>query len=578
MSTLIPQASTPDQGPGHPTLAGSSARKLGAYYTPPLASQYMARWSIRRGDERVLEPSVGDGAFVAAVAREAIRHGANGADVTGVEIALDTYMGILANGVLARDKAILSDFMAVAPFPVDVAIGNPPYVRLRHLRSGEAARARAIAERVLGKPMESDGSLWMPFVLHAVEFLELGGRLAFVLPYDATYVRYARPLWQYLADNFRTLRVIRVHERVFPEILQDVILLLADGWGGSTKGIEFEAYATPTHLDADEPMRRSVVNVARVISGERAFVEALLSPDLVQLLRERILPATIEVRDRVAFNIGYVCGDKQFFHPTAECVGLHSIPDRSLINVVTSSRLARRGGLRTSGLPTTSRSRLFLPPADPDNLTEGERQYINSGATTGVSQRYKCRVRDPWYVTPDVRIPDLLLPVFADRPMLLVNDDGLAASNSLLVGFLRSGTAGAFVAAWYTTLTLLEVELRVHSLGGGVMVLIPGETGSIRIATGEVDTGRLDEVDNLLRNDQVEDAYRTGDEPVLRKTMGLSSAEVGLVADGVTALRYWRSARRRGTSVEDVPEDEAFPEGDDEAVDEAVDRHVEVRH
>lgn len=550
--------------PVHRTLSGSSARGLGAYYTPPAASRFMARWAIRRGDERVLEPSVGDGVFVGAAAIEARRHGVDRPNVTGVELAHDTYLALLAAGVLSGDQAIHSDFMAVPPFEADVAIGNPPYVRLRHLPQEEAKRARAVAERVLGSPMGSDGSLWMPFVLHAAEFLAVGGRLAFVLPHDATYVRYARPLWSYLGANFSSLRVVRVHERVFPDILQDVILLLADGRGGTTTSIDFEAYATPAHLERGESMHEATIDVARVARGERAFVEALLPDALVTLLRGRLAQATVPVRDRAAFNIGYVCGDKRFFHPSEATAKEYGLPETSLRAAVTSSRLASKGGLLTSTLPAVSRSALFLPSADAAALTEGERRYIKSGVDSGVSQRYKCRVRSPWYVTPDVRTPDVILTVFADRPVLMVNDDRLAASNSLLAGFLRVGSARDFSAAWYTTLTLLEVELRVHSLGGGVMIFIPGEAGQIRIAKGPVTTEHLPNIGGLIRHGRIEDAYRLGDEPVLAHALGLTPAEVDAVSEGIDALRYWRSARpKNGTSVEDVPEDQALLEGAD---------------
>ena len=128
--------------------------------------------------------------FVGAVGIAAYRRGCDHADVTGVEIAIDTYMGIVAQGLLAPDRAILSDFLAIQPFPVDVAIGNPPYVRLRHLPQAETKRARAAGERVLGSPMGPDGSLWMPFVLHAAEFLVPGGRMAF----GASLRRDLRPL------------------------------------------------------------------------------------------------------------------------------------------------------------------------------------------------------------------------------------------------------------------------------------------------------------------------------------------------------------------------------------------------
>ena len=145
-----------------------------------------------------------------------------------------------------------------------------------------------------------------------------------------------------------------------------------------------------------------------------------------------------------------------------------------------------------------------------------------------------------------MKTPDVVVPVFADRPQLFVNDEALVASNSMLCGYLRKGTAGGLAAAWYTSLTLLQVELNVHSLGGGVIVFVPQETGAVRLPKGIENGTHLAEVDAALRLGDLDAAYRAGDLPVLGNLVGLSPAEVELVEDGVRALRHWRTSRPRG--------------------------------
>ena len=146
----------------------------------------MAQWALRRRGDRVLEPSMGDGAFLAALAQESDRRRLR-AEVWGVELAADTYAATVASGVVPPDRALRSDFLAVTPFEVDAVVGNPPYVRLRHLPPAEAATARRVGDSVLqpvvGSSLDPSGSVWMPFVLHATRFLARGGRLAMVLPF-----------------------------------------------------------------------------------------------------------------------------------------------------------------------------------------------------------------------------------------------------------------------------------------------------------------------------------------------------------------------------------------------------------
>lgn len=521
------------------TLVRSTPRALGAYYTPDVAAGWLADWVAARGCRMVLEPSMGDGAFVRAAR-------GRGLEAWAVELAADTYATALGSGLIDADHAVRGDFLAVRPFPVDAVIGNPPYVRLRHLPKPEARRAAAVAEDVLGSPMQPSGSVWMPFVLHASRFLRPGGCMALVLPFDSTYVRYARPLWRFLAGSFSELRVIRVHERVFPEILQDVVLLLAGGLGGATGTIRLEAYERVLDLVAGRPLASSSIAVEQVVAGERPFVEALLSPDLRTLLSDRLREATVPARELVKFRIGYVSGDKRFFHPDESTARRFGLPSRHLVPALTSCRQLRGAGVRTSGVPRRSAGRLYLP--EPGSLGGGERAYVEEGNAAGVSRRYKCRVRDPWFVTPGVEIPDVVLPVFADAPVLLDNDVGYAASNSLLCGYLRPDvTVGSVLARWYTSLTLLQVELEVHSLGGGVRVFVPNEAGTIRLPVRARASPRLlERADALVRAGAVTAAYEAGDEPVLTRQLGLSHSEIELIRDGIATLAWWRNSSREG--------------------------------
>ncbi len=554
-----------------PTLGGSSARALGAYYTPPIAAQFLARWALRGRGERILEPSMGDGAFLQALRLEDSRR-ALSAEVWGVEMATDTFELTATSGLIEPGRAIRDDFLSVSPFDVDAVVGNPPYVRLRHLPPDQARLARDVAERALDEPMDPSGSVWMPFVLHATRFLAPGGRLALVLPYELTYVRYARPLWRFLGSRFGSLRVVRVHERMFGDLLQETVLLLANDYGQRTQRVLFEAYETVAQLESGRPAVTTEIEVADIVGAERAFLLALLSDEARGLLRTTIAAQTVPARDLVTFNIGYVCGDKRFFHPTRSTVTAYELRPDSLLPALTSARQLRGVGLRTRSLPLSRFSQLFLPGGD---LTASEQDYVEYGASLGVSERYKCRTRDPWYVTPYVKVPDVLLPVFSEKPALLINDARVVASNSLLCGYLKGPTAETFASAWFTSLTLLQLELQVHALGGGVMVLVPREAGSIRLpSVSGVARNRLELLHALLADEKLDLAFESGNEPVLVEALGLSSADVAAIQEAAATLAHWRTAARTSSharirSGEDVEEEQASFQCIDYPVDES---------
>ena len=516
------------------------AWEVGAFYTCPQTAVYMARWIAESGARTVLEPSFGDGVFLRAVRQVA------GAEVrlVGAELVPATFEQTVASGAITSADAHLGDFLAWTPPTVDAVIGNPPYVRLRHLDREAATRALRVTEDLLGRRMETSGSVWMPFVLHASSALRRGGRMALVLPFDFTYVKYARPLWKYLGSTFGGLRVVRVRERLFPDILQQVVLLLADDYGGNTRRVTYQAFESVEDVLANRPVVDEQILVERLVAGEREFLRAHVPPRATELLA-RLGPRLRQVKDEVAFNIGYVCGHKEFFHPSPVARRDYALPEPSLLPTISSSRMLSGRGLFTSGLDASDADRLFLPPAEASALSDGEQRYIAHGESQLVHERYKCRVRKPWYVTPFVKRPDLILSVFAERPILSVNDAGYYATNSLLVGFAREGVDPAkFAAGWYTSLTLLYLEIEVHALGGGVLVLIPGETGRLRtfVPDRSPSSSYLRRLDDAIQRGALEAAYQLGDAEVLQAELGLEAADIAAIRAAVDTLVLWRNS------------------------------------
>lgn len=522
-----------------------SQRHRGIYYTPSLAAQIMAAWAIRPNTARVLEPCFGSGVFLAAIKQvSAARHFAC-VQTYGVELMDAAHNMAVDNDLIEAHHAILGDFLGVSPFPVDAVIGNPPYVRLRSLPEDQLRQALKVTQEALGVPMETDGSVWMAFVLHAISFLKKGGRIALVLPYEFTFVRYARPLWKFLGENFGTLRVARVKERLFPDLMQEAIILFADNYGATTSKVAFEAYQTTQSLAESTPVVQKHLPLNDIIKGDRPFLKALLSDELTQLLENRLMSLTAPVPEFCTFNIGYVSGHKNFFHPDRQTIAKFRLPQSSLRGTLTASRELSGIGIRTSSISTDNVQRLFYPNG---SLSPEEKRYIHKGERDKVDLGYKCSNRTPWYKVPDVRVPDFMLSVFKETPSLVSNDGGLVASNSLLCGFLHPGcTTEQFIAAWYTSLTLLSCELRVHSLGGGVLVLIPGEVATIRFpAPGSLLTTHIGELDKLLRSAKG-NPYQLGDEPVLVKSLKLTAHEVELIQEGTRLLANWRIAAKGAT-------------------------------
>lgn len=522
----------------------SSQRRGGIYYTPSIAATAIASWAIRSDTDHIMEPCFGSGVFLAAIQQVAMTGQFHSIQTHGIELMQEAHNLAISTHLIEPAYAISGDFLGVQPFFVDAVIGNPPYIRLRSLPAEQRERALIVTQEALGVPMDVSGSVWMAFVLHSVKFLKHGGRMAFVLPYELTHVRYARPLWEFLGQHFGMVRVARVKERLFPDILQEAIVLFADGYGETTDTVEFDVYQSTRDFASDTAIIRKRLTLAAIVSGERPFILALLPDRLVELLDTRIASLTTPVPDACVFNIGYVSGNKQFFHPDSATIEAFSLSPSSLRNALTSSRGMGGVGIRTSAIPENRVQKLFYPDASDRAGIIAEQHYIKQGEQDAVHLGYKCSRRTPWYKVPDVRVPDVILSVFGETPVLVWNDGAFVASNSLLVGFMRPGyTTEQFMASWYTSLTLLSCELNVHALGGGVLILIPGEVAAMRVATpGQLPIQHLENVDKALRQSTRSGLYEIGDVPILQDIMHLTPDEIDLIREGIGILASWRKS------------------------------------
>lgn len=143
-----------------------------------------------------------------------------------------------ANAKLATHGALaqiaIGDFFDQGPPPAkyDAVIGNPPYVRYQQF-SGDARAKSLQAALAQGVRLTGLASSWAAFTIHASHFLKEDGRLGLVLPAELLTVNYASQVRRFLLDRFAKVRLVLFEELVFPDVLEEVVLLLAEGSGGA---------------------------------------------------------------------------------------------------------------------------------------------------------------------------------------------------------------------------------------------------------------------------------------------------------------------------------------------------------
>lgn len=215
------------RGLGGVMKLAENRKRLGQVFTPEQVAQSLVSWVIARPNDRLLDPSCGDGRFLAC-------HRAS----VGVE--LDESEALIAKRRAPWALIHQADFFVWASETrerFEAAAGNPPFIRYQHFAG--IIRERALQEAAkLGARFNSLTSSWAPFLVVTARLLKAGGRMAFVVPAEIGHAPYAVPTLTALCNNFDRVRVIAIREKLFPDLSEDAWLLYASGFGGCTDSIE----------------------------------------------------------------------------------------------------------------------------------------------------------------------------------------------------------------------------------------------------------------------------------------------------------------------------------------------------
>lgn len=458
----------------------NSRKRRGAYYTPESVVSSLVRWATRGEHDRMLDPSCGDGRFLA-------RH----RNSVGIEQHAQA-----AEGAVARAPSALvhhGDFFAWAALTnerFDCAAGNPPFIRYQTFKGETRVRALEFCA-AQGARFSRLTSSWAPFLVATASLLKPGGRMAFVVPAEIGHAPYAAPLLEHLVDSFATVRVVAIRKKLFPELSEDCWLLFASGFGGSSSTIQLSIMERFTAC-AEPPRSDVSVSVTEWREAWNCRLRPYLLPGSVrEIYRATALEkGAIRFGDVASIGIGYVTGANEFFHLRPSEAADWEVPEEMLRPTVRTgaSLPARRLTRRTvdSWVRTDEPMLLLHIPKDAE-LPDGVASYLETDRGREARNAYKCRVRDPWYSVPHVKVPDFFLTYMCGRePSLVRNSARVTCTNAVHCVQLHPGAESRRLQdCWGKPFLQLSCELEGHPLGGGMLKLEPGEASRVVFPSAE---------------------------------------------------------------------------------------------
>ena len=478
----------------------------GGFYSPSaLVSVCLNRISeLTQGrcELTVLEPSAGDGAFIRGLAGHALRDRV--AHVVAVEL-IDTEAAACDHalaesgiaGAVHTGSFFDPDIRSCAT-GFDVAVGNPPFLRYQFVSSADQANIATLSDE-MGVTLKRVSNLWIPLFLGALAKLKPGGSFAFIIPAECLTGISAKVVRDWLIRTAETIQIDQFPVGSFPGVLQEVVIL--SGRIGSD--VRHEAKVTVfDHATGTSWMHA-------VDDSPTTWTSLLLSPHLLSAFEFARDADGVSALGTVArLSVATVTGANEFFSLDDMGREEFGLTDwtRPLL-----ARTRQAAGLqfteadfeanRATGVPAW----LFdasLGSTEPSEAT-GPSEYIALGEASGLHERYKCRIRTPWYRVPVVRPGELMLSKRSHQyPRLIRNLGDVVTTDTIYQGSMigkYQGRSRDLVGSFHNSLTLLSAELYGRSFGGGVLELVPSEIKALLVPLVDVSDIQFGKLDTLVR-------------------------------------------------------------------------------
>lgn len=374
--------------------------RLGQFATPTAFARDILQHAkdLQRGKAkpRFLDPAIGTGSFFSALldvfGEDRIGKAAGyEIDPPFAEAARNLWDG-------AALKVHLADFTEASPPTAEkdrfnLVICNPPYVRHHHIINGDKARLRQRSQETCGVDMSGLAGLYCYFLCLSHAWMTKNALAGWLIPSEFMDVNYGLPVKRYLLEQ---VTLEQIH-RFDPNDVQfdDALVSSAVVWFRNKKPArDHKVLFTYGGSLADPHVSRSVaLDVLRTEPKWTRFPR----------LDAREASTGLTLKDFFSIKRGLATGDNKFFILDQEQIAERGLPMSCFRPILPSPRYLKIDEVeaKEGGVPLIDRP-LFLLDT---KLSEDEIKqrfpalwdYLQEGKGRGISDRYLCRHRSPWY-------------------------------------------------------------------------------------------------------------------------------------------------------------------------------------
>ncbi|MFK5975843.1 MAG: class I SAM-dependent methyltransferase [Sulfurovum sp.] len=524
----------------------ASEEKLrGGFYTPAPIASFILKWAFNGSEDlNILEPSCGDGVFLEEIQKGKYKYNS----FTAIEFdEIEANKSKKIN--LEKSKIINTDFHKFCintNQKFDLIIGNPPYIRYQYFDKAQQKYASNIFEKANLKYSKLTNA-WVSFVVGSSLLLNEVGKIGFVLPAEILQVGYAKPLREFLAHFYNKVNIVSFEKLVFPNIQQEVVLLLCEKNKTTSHLIE--------HLELRDADALKTLDISKLKSPQKKidfksnkwtfyFLEQD-EIDFLERLQEEKIIQKLGIYAKV--EVGITTGANPFFTVPLSTVKEYSLEEyaKPLVgrSVQVPSAIFTVNDWNKNKEDEARTHLLIFPKKSKLDKTSKAEEYIEVGESENIHKGYKCRIRDEWQIIPSIRISEAL---FIRRnnlyPKLIINEAKAYTTDTMHRVTSKENTdLKALTASYYNSISLAFSEICGRSHGGGVLELMPSEVEDILLPYHENNSKLLPIIDKMIREKKnISEILEVTNKKILKENFGLSQKDIDL------ADKIWKrlSSRR----------------------------------
>lgn len=526
----------------------------GGYYTPEPIAEFICSWAININTKGILEPSCGNGVFLKEAVKKVMEVNPD-LSIDDSIVGIELFEEEAKKASIYGTKVVTGDFFEYYKETIegqqkfDVIVGNPPFIRYQNVDADSREIAFEFMRREGMHPNKLT-NMWLPFLVLSALTLSKNGKLGMVIPAELFQVSYAGETREFLSRYFDRLTLITFQKMVFEGIQQEVILLLGEKTS-SSKGIQVIELNDMDDLSNLDLSNFYDCEVKELNHSDEKWIKYFLSCEEIELMRklrnnDAIVPAT----DLFEINVGLVSGENSFFLLNHKMVKEYQLGNATRMIIGKTEQL--KGVILSERdfknlVEKGKKVYMFAPKDVPfSELSKEEQEYIKYGEKLGFNMGYKCRIRKNWYCVPQSWEPDAFILRQVNRyPRIILNYANAVSTDTIhKIRFLDGVNPEYVAAAFLNSFTLALAEVTGRSYGGGVLTFEPSEIRKLMIPMKNAELLDVKKIDQLIRNNKIEEVLEYSDSILLVDGLGLSNNEVKMLRNIWLKLSERRLGRK----------------------------------